>query len=334
MAKIITCASYYGSGSSAITDLMKEFDNICVGANDFEFRFIQDPYGICDLEYNLVLNNHRHNSGFAIKKFQKTVKILNGNRIFKNYNRFFGNEFKRLSDEYIKNLIDLDVKGFWHYDIIEKGKFWYYSNRIISKILSKFIHKKERTYFKIFSKERAYFSYPNEKFYDYTKQYIDNLFNILNHENKEFIMIDQLVPASNTAHYLKFFNNLKVIVVDRDPRDLYTLEKKVWKNTVIPCENPKDFCKWFILTRNHLIYEKNNHNIMRIKFEDLIYNYDKTVQEIINFLNLKVENHIYKQKFFDPNHSIKNTKVYLKYDDLEKDIQYIEQELSDYLYKK
>ncbi|MBF1106621.1 MAG: hypothetical protein HXL52_06645, partial [Solobacterium sp.] len=55
--KIISCASYYGTGSSAITDFLSEFDNICSMTN-YEFRFVQDPDGISDLEYNLVENHN------------------------------------------------------------------------------------------------------------------------------------------------------------------------------------------------------------------------------------------------------------------------------------
>ena len=49
--KVISCASYHGTGSSAITDFLGEFDNVCSMTN-YEFRFVQDPDGISDLEYN------------------------------------------------------------------------------------------------------------------------------------------------------------------------------------------------------------------------------------------------------------------------------------------
>ena len=39
--KIITCASYYNTGSSAITDFFSEFDNI-KSLGETEFRFLQD----------------------------------------------------------------------------------------------------------------------------------------------------------------------------------------------------------------------------------------------------------------------------------------------------
>ena len=38
--KIITCTGYGGTGSSAITDLLKEFQNV-YSYGDVEFRFLQ-----------------------------------------------------------------------------------------------------------------------------------------------------------------------------------------------------------------------------------------------------------------------------------------------------
>ena len=113
--KIITCASYYGTGSSAVTDLINECDNVHF-LGDYEFRFVQDPDGIKDLEYNLVINNHRHNSGYAIKRYERNVEFLNGNVFIKKYNRYFGNKWKELSNRYIKDLVDVEYKGYWHQD--------------------------------------------------------------------------------------------------------------------------------------------------------------------------------------------------------------------------
>ena len=76
--RFISCASYYGSGSSAITDFVSEFDSV-YSFTDEEFRFVQDPDGVSDLEYNLVENFNRHNSGHAIKRYKKLVDFYCGN---------------------------------------------------------------------------------------------------------------------------------------------------------------------------------------------------------------------------------------------------------------
>ena len=65
----------YGTGSSAVADLIKEFDNVsCVDRT--EIRILYDPDGISDLEYNLIENPNRHNTSHAIKRFLRMAEML------------------------------------------------------------------------------------------------------------------------------------------------------------------------------------------------------------------------------------------------------------------
>lgn len=63
--KIITCASYFGTGSSAVTDFVSEFNSV-YSCTNMEFRFIQDPDGIireillCDASHIFALNGFTH----------------------------------------------------------------------------------------------------------------------------------------------------------------------------------------------------------------------------------------------------------------------------------
>ena len=66
---VITCISFHGTGSGAVDDFFKEFDNCPSAPSDVECRFLQDPDGVCDLEYNLIDNPHRLNSGYALKRY-------------------------------------------------------------------------------------------------------------------------------------------------------------------------------------------------------------------------------------------------------------------------
>lgn len=98
--KVISCASYYGSGSSAITDYVSEFDGVYSMTNE-EFRFIQDPDGIDDLEFHLVENHNRHNSGHALKRYKRLVDFYNGNLFGSKYAGAFHNRWKEISYQYI-----------------------------------------------------------------------------------------------------------------------------------------------------------------------------------------------------------------------------------------
>ena len=79
--KIITNIGYHGTGSGALDDFFREFDNIPCAPSEYECRFLQDPDGISDLEYNLIDNPNRLNSGFALKRYLLFCK--NNNRMYK-----------------------------------------------------------------------------------------------------------------------------------------------------------------------------------------------------------------------------------------------------------
>lgn len=335
MTKIITCAGYYGTGSSVVTDLLKEFNN-CYSLGDYEFRFIQDPDGVSDLDFNLVENNHRHNSGHALKKYERLIKFLSGNKILKKYELYFDNQFLIESKKYIAKLKDLEWIGMWHEDVRDRGQFFYILERLTNKFFlnfNKIILNKKECGFTFLSKEKTYYSYPRQNFYIYTKEYTNKLFQIANKEKKEYIIVDQLVPPSNLERYNRYFNEIKIIVIDRDPRDCYLLEKLYWKGTIIPIKNINEFIKWYKLTREHQKYEKDPPNVLRVKFEDTIYKYEETISKIIDFLDIDKEKHINKKKYFNPEISIKNSQIWKKHPDFNEDIEKIEQELKEYCYK-
>lgn len=75
--KIITCASFYGSGSSALTDLVAEYS--CVkDLTNYEFRFLYDIDGVSDLEHYLCECHDRHNAGHALKRFKRLSEFNAG----------------------------------------------------------------------------------------------------------------------------------------------------------------------------------------------------------------------------------------------------------------
>lgn len=332
--RIISCASYYGTGSSAITDYISEFDN-CFSLTDYEFRFVQDPNGITDLEYNLVENHHRHNSGHALKKYKELVDFLAGNTFIKKYEQFFDNKWKIISYEYIENLTDFKYSGYWHQDVIDRGYAFYFRKRLINKIFSKTFWRKvpERTINELPNEVTLCGKPSEETFLTLTRNYIDKLFMCANRLNRKDIMVDQIVPPSNLNRYLRYFNNIKVFVVDRDPRDLYLLEKYIWKGKVIPTDNVEIFCKWYNYTREHRkteVYDKRR--VMFIQFEDLIYKYNDTTERIKNWLGYNEINHSLKGKYLDPSKSIKNTQLWKKIKNVNSEIIYIEKHLKEYLY--
>lgn len=321
--KIITTTGYGGTGSSAISDILKEFNN-CYSYGSFEFRFLQDPDGIMDLEYKLVENVNRLNNDTAIKRFEKYCKLISGNNgWWCNYNNIFEGKFNYLTGKYIKNLINFSWQGSWHQDEVSgENKITYKSK--IYKIMR--VLKMEKYLVK---NEKMYFSMPKEKFYLYTKEYLKELFQILNKENKEYLVLDQLIPPLNVKKYMKYFDNIKIIIVDRDPRDLYVLNKEFWKEGWIPT-NIEIYIQWYKLLREN---KEHHENILHLKFEDLVYKYEETLKIIMDFLDENKKNHINKMEFFNPQISKNNTQVFSNINKYKKEIEEIERNLAKYCYK-
>lgn len=328
--RFIVPTGYFNTGSSAVTDLLKEFSDIRVPDGGLEWRFLQDPDGVRALEYNLIEHNHRHNTSHAIKRFKKMCKITEK----KWYRISVGSDFSRATERYLNNIVELESETYWHYDNFEKDLGF----KILSRLYYNFVNR----YNKIFGKTNStnllrkvhemgyYTALSKEDFYKYTKQYIEEIFSFW--DDREYIVADQLIPISNIDSYVNYFNEKpKVIIVDRDPRDIY-LQGRVEELGVCP-QDVEEWVKWFeIIRRDRETKVLTNENVMLVQFEDLIYQYDVTVQKIVNFIGTSNEKHIKPRKYLIPEVSKKNTNLSSQYPQYANDVKYIEEKLADYLY--
>jgi len=329
--KIITCASFYGCGSSAITDLISEFRDV-TSLGEYEFRFLHDIDGISDLEYHLVECPNRHNSGHALKRFERLSKFNAGTFFNPRYEPYFNNQYMNITKQYINNLITNKYKAQWFYDYYDKGKYQYYMIQLTNKILSKL----KVNFWRPLKNEYTYETITDrEYFIKTTQEYVHSLIEAANKKRSEYFMIDQLLPSSNISRCMQYIkDDLFLFVVDRDPRDLYIMGKYVWVNEhVMPVDNIENFCKWIRFTRKcGSGQEVDNTRVMKLRFEDLVYNYNDTVNQITSFIGLNTNNHINQFKKFNPKRSIVNTRSWEKYSNETENIMYIENNLSEYIY--
>lgn len=326
--KVITCASYHGTGSSALTDMITEYQ--CVKSlGDYEFTFAYATDGLSDLEYHLVNFQDRHSSGHALKRFERLSKFNAGKWFNKRYEPFFDGQYWEITKEYINQLLCFKIKGQTFYDTYDRGVLFHYLQSLICKMCGKIGFS-----IKTLPNEYIYHSHLSEEdFLTITKGYTNNLLNAANKENCPFLMIDQLIPSSNIDRCLRYFNdNVYVIIVDRDPRDVFISNKYLWHEKVIPIE-PESFCRWFRYTHETTYNEDvvDNGRVIKINFEDLIYNYKETKSRIESFLALDPHTHLNPFSRFNPKRSIVNTKQWNKYgkDD---EVIFIEDNLKEYLF--
>lgn len=331
----ISVASYYSSGSSAITDFVSEYSTV-KSLTDYEFRFVQDPDGLAELEFNLVQNFNRHNSGHALKRYKRLVDYYGKHFLIHRYEPFFQNEWKKTSYEYIDSLIDFSYQGCWQYDFFDRGSWFEFWNKLPDRILHRTIwrNKPDMVYCTHrMKKEITYGAHPTEdRFLKCTTNYTDKLFSLANPEKKPFLMVDQMLPSSNIKRYLRYFSDMKVIVVDRDPRDVFLQAKYLNHDPMVP-SNVTTFCQWYAYARSTRKTEEWDPNsVCLIQFEDMIYRYKKTAKNISNWIGLLDNDHVDKLIKFNPSKSIKNTKIWLRNPKFMMEALQIKELLPEYIY--
>lgn len=322
---VVSTCGHGNTGASAVLDFLKGYSHLRV-LSDFEFQLVHMPDGLLDLKYHLAISKERIACNAAIQRFEKAV--LNG--WYGRYMRLrFGDDYVNVTHDFLDKIPSVcwdgasvfdpsDVSNVYHFGCI------HYIQTGISRIL-KVINKDNH-----FPKyQKRYFSILSENdFNDYAKEYIRKIFNLAD-INEFNIVADMLISATNPSAGLEFFYDPKVIVVNRDPRDLFvrSIEHKS-TNTYFPCDNVESFVKYYkMLMRNSI----KSDLALYVQYEDLIYNYYSTTKKIMNYLNLEFrpDNEF---KYFNPDISVKYTKAWNTYPGHEDEINYIKKELSEYIY--
>lgn len=334
--EIIACCGYHATGSGVIDDLLSEMDNVACSAYGAEIRILHDLDCISDLEYHLVQDPHRLGSGLAIKRFRKYCEDQ-----ARMEEKIFGNSWMQIVDEYIESLIihkyngwvdsDLQFMPSWkkNFTFVKKALFYFLRKEPLSYIVPE-IWKRPRWYDYYPSYETCYSRLSEECFIEKTKLFIDKICSVVNKENKDFVLLDQFACSHNPMRDMRYVKNMKVIVVDRDPRDLY-IHNMIHKDHVLP-KDPYKFAVQYRLMRQIMV-DEDQERILRLNYEDMIFHYDEMVQKVLDFLGIDKSHHILPKKYFKPGVSINGTQLWIYKDKRYSDaIDIIKQELPDFLY--
>jgi hypothetical protein len=324
----VIVAGYGWSGSGAVVDLLKEFDGYKDAGT--EFRTIKEPYGIIDLESSLLENWDVGKSDIAIKDFLWLVNIQNRNQarfsnVGSSYEALISEEFLTHTKKYIENLISFDYSGHWFFLDYKMSHMQY----IFKKIKNRLGILNENS--------TMYFSKPSkEEFYRETKKYLYRVFEPISHKEKaKTIILDQAIPAHNPYKAFDYFHSAKVIIVDRDPRDIYIdlINCKVGIGRYL--YDSRDVEKYISYHEARRSGEKSNISdprILRITLEELVIDYDESVKKILNFLGEDQSIHRDIKKHFNPEYSKKNVGLWKEYSN-QHEVSVIYEKLKDYCYQ-
>ena len=338
--KIIVPTGYSGSGSSALTDLVSELEGFDENLGSFEFVFTHCPNGLFDLEDKLLIGNNGLRSDEAIHSFLSCMYRLHHERNywFSDYAVKVTPRFYSFCEEMIADLRLISMNDvYWYYqeniDTIPLRLLWHI-RMSATKLFGRHFPKDKP--FKPLDYDDVQLAYPKpDEFYAAARRMLQKLYCELGCEQHPLVL-DQLLLPHNLHRIDRYFDDrLRVFVVDRDPRDVYLLNKYYWLPAHVgvpfPTE-PEAFCRVYAAMRQSERHVEDSR-ILRLHFEDCIYRYDETCRRVYAFLDVSDAQHARRKgTMFQPDKSIRNTQLFRRGSFPAEDLHIIEEQLSGYLY--
>ena len=147
----------------------------------------------------------------------------------------------------------------------------------------------------------------------------NNMFCI--NSNNRPVLLDQGGSGWNPTESTKYFENHKIVLVTRDPRDQFA-ELKQYKKA----DSVQGFIEWYgeMQRRLNLL---NDPNILIVKFEDFVINNEKSIKKLCEHVNIPPD----IKSTYQSNLSKKNIWKYSNFI-LQNEIEKIERVFKDYIF--
>jgi hypothetical protein len=267
------------------------------------------------------------------------------------------NKFEALAKEYINSLVICQWDGWWHridesapppplnhigfrLQLVKYFYDWYFKKFSDSLFepdgwFPHYNWHKKEYYTNIHIEERK------NDFLEKTRFFIDTIIHTALAKNEDdqtneykYLLLDQALPPISFLQYIKYFTppSPKIVIVDKDPRDLYVMNKALWGSGYVPTQNVALFIKWYLITRESRTLQDHSDQALFLPFESMVYDYEASLNKIMNYIDMTNKEHIHKLKYFNPELSVKNTQIFKQYPELKEDVKKIEVELEEYCY--
>ncbi len=329
---IVGACGFGSTGSSAISDYLLEYgEDKTQVLDNIEFTWVSGVDGLIDLKYHLD-NPHAVSSDsiVAIDRYFNRARL--SVREYRKYGKIPDDIFMASVLEFIETITK--VKWKWY---VKNPSSWfdkYFGLYIMRNRVIPYLEKKKGHRITCYPMETVRLAYNSDNYIGAARKHVRQLLSAMGADFSKMIVMDQPFAGNNPQACFDYFDNPYAIVSDRDPRDNYIFGKtKLLGKSfahLMPTEKVEDFVAFYKGIRDNQPYKEPNERVLSLRFEDMVYNYDKTTLKIRNFLDLPENPN--PKTIFDPAISIANTQVFKRYPQYYKDIKYIEKELSEYLF--
>lgn len=326
---LIGVCGFGSTGSSAVSDYLKEFGDNCV-LDGLEFHWAYKPDGLADLEQHLM---HPHtrilDSIVSMKRFRNLVL---GSRYLSKRGHVSPQRLRDLVDEFLDSITQVS----WLGKPYGKCGFWkeLVGLRLVYFKIRPLLERRFGIPYKGWPMTRLPLAVAPRNFYSAAQDFTSAILQDMGADFSRNVVLDQPFDGNNPAACFPFFRDPVAIVVDRDPRDNYVFAKtklrEMHNNRFMPIDDVRDFVKYYRLLRDGQPYQTPNDRILRLRFEEMVYEYDSATRKIRDFLHLP--DNPAPKSIFDPALSVANTQVFKRFPQFSDDVALIERELPEYLF--
>jgi hypothetical protein len=310
--RFLDLSGYAFTGKHAVIDLMREMRGYHVEHFAYEFALLRVQGGIHDLEHALVDDWSPIRSDAEIRRFRRNVvrygsvnHWLRPSTWFRavgwNYESHYQGKFFALSDVYLRRLIRASWQADCPYALADLGPIEIFARKIGAKLRIKRALSFEMT----LSRPSSF-----AEFREATRDYLETLLTANVDSDARTVVLHNAFEGFDPAKSIRYFNDARAIVIDRDPRDNYV--QGLWyQPTAVDVET---FIARYRLYRDATNYAPDAR-VLRMKFEDLVLDYDRTVARILAFLGEDASAHVKPFAHFNPDVSKKNVGVFRSHAD-------------------
>lgn len=331
--RIISVAGYGCTGSSAVVDLLREVDETWVSSE--EIRFVQEVDGLLDLCFNLSQRWSYPQCDAHIRRFIRYTDLLARSPHWLEFGERLdertGGGFTEARNTFVESLSLTEAQGFLpHHDYDEGSRVRIFADKVRNKIRSTDLVSR---HFQMQPRLRPlYFAGPEADVYENAREF---LFSVVESMSggiaaKRFVLDQVFSPYRITENQL-LIPEAEQLVVDRDPRDIY-LDVIQWNGYPVS-SRVEDFIRYFRDGRSRISFN-STPQVHRLRFEDLILNYEATRDSIFGLLGISMSEHQTPGRFLRVDESRSNVFMWHRVHDseLQNDVRRIGEELGDWCY--
>jgi hypothetical protein len=303
-------SGYGWSGSGAVVDMLSEVEGCATPG--FEFSLVKEPGGLLDLECFLVDNWDVIRHDAAIRDFLSYCAVLDrpGQRFGRfglDLGRQLEVDFMAESEALVARLAEFTYIGATRVFEYPLSPLQAFSARVLRKLGLRA------------SGRPMWVARPgSDRFVAEVQAYLDCLFRqFAARRGIATLVLDQAIPTANIAKGMRYFDQMKLVVVDRDPRDIYVdliRNKGLIGTNVDDPDKVAKFLRWHRILRADAAASASidPSRVLRVRFEDVVLEPQATSTRILAFLGLEQRARALGSRFH-PQQSARNVGIWRSY---------------------